>query len=74
MTIKDAIKMLQSYDENEEIHIQWWDRECYADLHDITEKEWNIVVHELEEYHFDGITETISDAIEQELQIIRSKE
>ena len=32
MLIKDAIKQLQEYNENEEIIISWWDKDMFLDL------------------------------------------
>ena len=57
-------------DENEEIHIQWIKDTIKMPHH---YDEWNMTTYELEEYYFDGISETITDAIEEELQTIRSK-
>ena len=73
MKIKDAIKMLKSYDSDEEIFIMTWDIECYIELHKITKEEWEKVVNELDEYSFDSISETVSDIIQTELKIIRGE-
>ena len=32
MLIKDAIKQLQEYNENDEIIISWWDKDMFLDL------------------------------------------
>ena len=32
MLIKDAIKQLKEYNENEEIIIAWWDKDMFLDL------------------------------------------
>lgn len=73
MSIKDAIKMLKSYDSNEEIFIMTWDIECYKEQDKITKEEWKKLVNELDEYSFDSIYETVADAIETEIEIIRGK-
>jgi len=37
MKVKEAIRYLQGMNEDEEIIIAWWDKDCFPDL---TEEEW----------------------------------
>ena len=71
MKAKDALRIFESYDSDEEILIWWWDIDCYIDLHNITKEEWKKVIEKIDEYSFDNISETVDDAIQTELKIIR---
>jgi hypothetical protein len=64
MKVKDAIKMLKTYNENEQIHIMFWDKSPYIDLHNVTDNEWDIVVDKLDEYSFQYLFDDIEDFID----------
>ena len=73
MKVKDAIKALKTYDSDENILIWWWDIDPYMDLYNITKEEWEKVMDKVDEYSFDSISETVNDAIQTELKIIRGE-
>ena len=73
MKIENALKTLKSYTNDEEILIWWWDIDPYKDLYNITKEEWKKVIDKLDEYSFDSISETVHDAIQTELEIIRGE-
>jgi hypothetical protein len=70
-TVKEAIKMLKDYtDQDEEICIAWWSKELFEDDEDnkIKEEAWNKVVLEFDDMteHYQGliydiIVETVSE-------------
>jgi hypothetical protein len=64
MKVKDALKMLKTYNENEQIHIMFWDKSPYIDLHNVTDNEWDIVVDKLDEYSFQYLFDDIEDFID----------
>ena len=60
-TVKEAIKMLNDYlDQDEEICIAWWAKELFEGAYDkdIKEEVWGNVVSE-----FDGVTEYYQELI-----------
>ena len=70
-TVKEAIKMLKDYtDQDEEICIAWWSKELFEDdeVNKIKEEAWNKVVMEFDDMteHYQGliydiIVETITE-------------
>ena len=41
MKVKEAIKYLESYDEDEEIIIAWWDKESFS----VPDEDWDRLAH-----------------------------
>ena len=41
MKASDAIKYLQEYDDEEELIVTWWDRECFS----MSDEDWDKLVH-----------------------------
>ena len=73
MKAKDVIKHMQDYHPDDEIFIMWWDNDSFIDSYNMTDNEWDAVVNILDKYGFDSISETVVDAIEEEIDIIRRK-
>ena len=73
MKVKDVIKHMQDYHLDDEIFIMWWNNDSFIDSYNMTDNEWDAVVNILDKYGFDSISETVVDAIEEEIDIIRRK-
>ena len=71
MKVKDAIKMLKTYDKDEQIHIMFWDKSPYIDLHNVTDDEWDIVIDKLDEYSFQYLFDDIEDFIDMLIKDLR---
>jgi len=75
MKVKDAIKYLNMIEnENDEIFMMYWEKDVFIDSLEMTDKEWKEVVSELDEYSFDGLSFDLVEAIQDELESVRSKE
>ena len=58
MLIKDAIKQLKEYNENEEIIIAWWDKDMFLDL-----EEFEIALENEDTVNWSNIHEQLTNNI-----------